>query len=259
MQDALAKELVTLSHALGLESRGLAILGEGNVSALADDGTFWVKASGSSLGALDEGDVSRVRLEAVLGGLEQPTMSEEDVEALLTGSLADPSHKKPSVETFLHALCLTEGGASWVGHTHTVSVNGILCSQQGADPFRRHLFPDAVVVCGRAPAVVPYLDPGFALAKGVQEELRRYKEVYGRAPKLLLMENHGPVALGGSAKEVLNIMLMADKWAKTLLATFSAGGPRYLSEEDTLHIDDRLDEHYRRQELTREPARDPGK
>ncbi len=259
VQDTLLDELVTLAHALGLESRALAILGEGNVSVKVGDDTFLVKASGSSLGALGAGDVSRVRLGAVLAGLERPAMSEEEVETFLRDSLADPGHKKPSVETFLHALCLTEGGALWVGHTHTVSVNGILCSQRGAEPFRKHIFPDAVVVCGRAPAVVPYLDPGFALAKGVQQELRRYKEAYGRAPKLLLMENHGPVALAQSAKEVFNIMLMADKWAKTLLETFSAGGPRYLSAEDTLHIDNRLDEHYRRRELTRELTREPSR
>ena len=249
-RDTLLDELLTLAHALGLESRGLAILGEGNVSVRADDETFFIKASGSSLGTLGKGDVSRVRLERVLGGLER-RMSEEDIEAFLVDALADPSHKKPSVETFLHALCLTEGEALWVGHTHTVSVNAILCSQRGAAPFREHIFPDAVVVCGRAPAVVPYVEPGFALAKLVEEELRRFKDEHGAPPKLLLMENHGPVALGKSAKEVLNIMLMADKWAKTLLGAFSAGGPRYLSSADADRIDTRLDEHYRRRELSR--------
>ena len=249
MRDNLLDELLTLAHALGAESRGLALLGEGNVSVRADDDTFLVKASGSSLGALGEGDVSRVRLERVLGGLNGG-MSEEEIETFLVDSLADPSHKKPSVETFLHALLLTEGGASWVGHTHTVSVNGILCSQRGAEPFLRHIFPDAVVVCGRAPAVAPYVDPGLELARAVRSELRRYKEAYGAPPKLLLMENHGPVALGRTSKEVLNIMLMADKWAKTLLGAFAAGGPRYLSDEDAERIDKRLDEGYRRRELS---------
>ncbi len=249
--DETLSELLELSHALGLESRGLAILGEGNVSARADETTFFIKASGSSLGTLQEKDVSRVDLKRVLAGFQQSAMSEEEIEAFLVDALADPGHKKPSVETFLHALCLTEGEAAWVGHTHTVSVNAVLCSQRGAEPFRKHIFPDAIVVCGRAPAVVPYVDPGFALAKLVQEELRRFKDVCGTPPKLLLMENHGPVALGGSAKEVLNIMLMADKWAKTLLGTFLTGGPRYLSNVDADRIDNRLDEHYRRRELSK--------
>ncbi|CAA9587782.1 MAG: hypothetical protein AVDCRST_MAG86-3910 [uncultured Truepera sp.] len=246
---AQTQELVGLARELGNPARELAILGEGNVSARAEDGTFWVKASGTSLGTLSEADLSCVRLDAVLRLLERDSLSEAEVEAELAAVLTDPAHKKPSVETFLHALCLAHGGARWVGHTHAVAVNQILCSQLGAEPFRRHIFPDAVVVCGRAPAVVPYTDPGFALAKAVRAELKRYGDTYGVPPKLLLMENHGPVALGESAREVLNITLMADKWARTLLGTYALGGPRFLPESEVARIDSRLDEDYRRRRL----------
>lgn len=249
MSETLQQELVTLARGLGDPARDLAILGEGNVSALAAEGTFWVKASGSSLATLAEPDLSCVRLDAVLGLLERESMDEAEVEAALTSALTDPAQKKPSVETFLHALCLSQAGATWVGHTHALAVNRILCSSLGAEPFRRHIFPDAVVVCGRAPAVVPYADPGFALAKAVQRELGRYREAYGTPPKLLLMESHGPVALGGSAREVLNITLMADKWARTLQGTYALGGPRFLPESEVARIDSRLDEDYRRRRL----------
>ena len=249
--ETLRDDLITLSHELGLEARQFALLGEGNTSVRCDDGTFWVKASGGRLGTLDMGGVSRVRLEPVLKLLERDTLSEEEVEAELVAALADPSHKKPSVETFLHALCLSEGGAAWVGHTHTVSVNQVLCSVQGAEPFRRHVFPDAIVVCGLHPAVVPYLDPGFALAKAVRNELQRFTAEHGHPPKLLLLENHGVVTLGQSATEVLNIHLMTDKWAKTLLGTYALGGPRFLPDHEAARIDNRLDEHYRRLELVR--------
>lgn len=247
--ETLRDDLIVLSHELGSEARQFALLGEGNTSVCCGDGTFWVKASGSRLGTLDAGGVSRVRLEPVLKLLERDTVSEEEVEAELVAALVDPSHKKPSVETFLHALCLSEGGAVWVGHTHTVSVNQILCSERGAEPFRRHIFPDAVVVCGLHPAVVPYLDPGFALAKAVRLELHRFASEHGHLPKILLMENHGIVALGQSATEVLNIHLMADKWAKTLLGTYALGGPRFLPDDEAARIDSRLDEHYRRRVL----------
>jgi rhamnose utilization protein RhaD (predicted bifunctional aldolase and dehydrogenase) len=247
---AIRGELIELSHQLGLESRQLAILGEGNTSADCGDGTFWVKASGSSLTMLSETDLSRVRFDAVLELLERETITEQEVETELYNVLTDPDQKKPSVETFLHALCLSEGDAKWVGHTHTVSVNRILCSALGAKPFLGHLFPDAVVVCGRTPAVVPYVDPGFELAKAVQAELRRYRSDHGKAPKLLLMVNHGPVALGQTAKEVVNIMLMADKWAKILWGTYALGGPQFLPEDEVGRIDNRLDEHFRRRQLT---------
>jgi ribulose-5-phosphate 4-epimerase/fuculose-1-phosphate aldolase len=136
-----------------------------------------------------------------------------------------------------------------VGHTHTVSINHFLCSQHGAKPFKRHIAPDVIIVCGRHIASVPYINPGFELAKAVQAELRRFKALHGYPPKLLLMENHGPVALGQNAKEVLNIMLMADKWAKMLTGAYQVGGPKFLAEQAADAIDKRLDEGVRRREL----------
>jgi len=248
--DNLKQDLIKLSRDLGLESRQLAILGEGNTSVDCGNGSFLVKASGSSLSTLEEKDVSRVNFEYVRGLLERESMSEQEIEDELRLSLVDKNDKKPSVETFLHALCLTLGGAKWVGHTHTVSINHFLCSKQGAEPFMRHIFPDVIVVCGRHVASVPYVDPGFGLAKAVKAELERFKSEHGKGPKLLLMENHGPVALGQTAKEVMNIMLMADKWAKTLVHTYALGGPKFLPEEEADRIDNRLDEHYRRKELS---------
>ncbi|MEO5951603.1 MAG: class II aldolase/adducin family protein, partial [Chloroflexia bacterium] len=167
----------------------------------------------------------------------------------LLASLVDSTHSVPSVEIFLHAICLAEGGARWVGHTHTISANTILCSRLGAEPFLNHLFPDGIVVCGVAPATIPYVDPGFMLGLAAREEFIRYRAQYNRQPKLLLMVNHGVVALGQTSTEVLNIMLMVDKWAKILLGTYALGGPNYLTQSDVDRIDNRLDEHYRRGRL----------
>lgn len=242
--------LVKLSHELGREERQLAILGEGNTSARIDEGTFWVKASGSQLGTITEAGFTQVKLDAILALVEREHMSQEEVQAIWPEVMVDPQQKRPSVETFLHALCLAEGGANWVAHTHPISCNAILCSRLGAEPFLRHLFPDGIVVCGRYPAVVPYVDPGFELAKAVRAELRRYQDAHGVSPKLLLMMNHGITALGRTMQEALNITLMADKWARILLGTYALGGPQYMPDEEAARIDNRLDEHYRRRQLT---------
>ena len=247
--DATLQSLIDLSHELGREDRQMAILGEGNTSVDNGDGTFWIKASGSQLATIEAGGFSQVRTSAVLELLSRPQPSDEQVAEGLKAALVDPSQRMPSVEIFMHAVCLTDGGARWVGHAHTVSVNQILCSRLGAEPFRRHLFPDGIVVCGVAPAVIPYVDPGFALGHAVRDELRRYQDAYGRQPKLLLMVNHGVVALGQSSTEVLNIMLMADKWARVLQGTYALGGPSFLADQDVERIDSRLDEHYRRRRL----------
>jgi rhamnose utilization protein RhaD (predicted bifunctional aldolase and dehydrogenase) len=245
----LLQSLIELSHELGREERQLAILGEGNTSASAGDGTFWVKASGSQLGTITEAGFTQVHMDAVLALVERDRMSQEEVQAAWASLMVDPQQRRPSVETFMHALCLSVGGAKWVAHTHPISCNQILCSALGAEPFRGHLFPDGIVVCGRHVAVVPYVDPGFDLAKAVQAELRRYQDEHGASPKLLLMVNHGITALGQSAQEALNITRMADKWARIILGAYALGGPNFLPETEAQRIDSRLDEHYRRRQL----------
>lgn len=247
--DKILTELIDLSHNIGGEERCLAILGEGNTSAINGDGTFWVKASGSHLATIDEKGFSRVSLKVVQSLCQVESMSDDAVAEGLKNALIDPSYRKPSVETFLHGLCYLETGVTWVAHTHPISVNSILCSRLGASPFLNHLFPDGIVVCGLSPAVVPYIDPGFPLALAFRNELRRYMDKNGLPPKVFLMVNHGLVALGSSAREVFNITLMADKWAKVILGTFALGGPNYLSDEEAMRINNRQDEAYRRSQL----------
>jgi rhamnose utilization protein RhaD (predicted bifunctional aldolase and dehydrogenase) len=249
--NAIIEQLITLSHELGVESRQLAILGEGNTSGDNGDGSFWVKASGSQLGNITENGFSQVRTAAVMDLMQRQQMSDEEVRTALQEVLIDLQQRRPSVETFMHALCLEVGGAKWVAHTHPISCNGILCSKLGAEPFLEHIFPDGIVVCGRHVAVVPYVDPGFILAKVVYDELRRFQDVHGVNPKLLFMVNHGITALGQSAQEALNITLMADKWARIILGTYALGGPNFLPTNQADRIENRPDEHYRRRQLSR--------
>jgi rhamnose utilization protein RhaD (predicted bifunctional aldolase and dehydrogenase) len=245
----LVHRLLSLSHQIGQEDRKLAILGEGNTSADLGDGTFLVKSSGSSLSNLDESGVSRVNTAAVLAALDDETLDDHGVKSVLEASRADASLRLPSVETFMHAVCLSEGGAKWVGHCHAEAVMSVLCSTHGAKPFLSHIFPDAIVVCGRHVAVVPYIDPGLALAREVRRALREFRSAYGTSPKVILLENHGPVALGSSDTEVLNILLMLDKWARVLAGTLAVGGPKFLPSAVSDRIDNRPDEHYRRAQI----------
>ena len=240
------KHLIWLSHELGREDRQLAILGEGNVSADLGDGTFYVKASGNQLATIDAGGFTRVEAAPILRALERPGNTDEEVDAILNACRVDKKAGMPSVETFLHAICLKEGGAKWVGHAHPVSVLKILCSQLGAEPFRRHIFPDEIVVCGRHLAVVPYVDPGIRLAVALRDSLRRFMATHHTPPKVILMVNHGPVILGQSERDVLNTMLMLNKWAIILSGIYCVSGPQFLEEKNADRIDRRKDEHYRR-------------
>ena len=240
------KRLIWLSHELGREDRRLAILGEGNVSADLGDGTFHIKASGCQLAAITAAGFTRVKVAPIVEALAHPRKTDDAVREVLEACRVDPKAKLPSVETFLHAICLKEGGARWVGHTHPVSVLQILCSQLGAEPFRRHIFPDAIVVCGRRLAVVPYVDPGIRLALALRKALHRFIAEHGAAPKVILMVNHGPVVLGQTERDVLNTMLMLDKWASILVGNHAVGRPQFLEEKSSDRIENRPDEHYRR-------------
>jgi rhamnose utilization protein RhaD (predicted bifunctional aldolase and dehydrogenase) len=132
------ERLISLSRQIGREDRRLAILGEGNTSVDLGDGTFLVKSSGCSLSDLDESGVSRVDMAKVLAALDDQTLDDSGVRSVLESSRADQSPKLPSVETFMHAVCLSEGGAKWVGHCHAESVMSVLCSEHGAKTSGRH-------------------------------------------------------------------------------------------------------------------------
>src|SRR5438046_2954780 len=98
------------------------------------------------------------------------------------------------------------------------------------------LFPDHVVVCGPFPLFIKYTDPGLPLAREMRRRLSEFIDSYGEPPKEILMENHGLIVLGSSCAEVERITAMSVKAARILLGTFAAGGPKYLSEADVLHL-----------------------
>ena len=107
----------------------------------------------------------------------------------------------------LHAVCLERGGAEVVGHTHPVPVLALLCSPHAEALATHMLFPDQIVVLGRRPLFVPYVDPGLALARRVRDAL----EAHGEPPKVIYLGNHGLFALGRTPEHVLQITAMAVK------------------------------------------------
>jgi rhamnose utilization protein RhaD (predicted bifunctional aldolase and dehydrogenase) len=224
-------------------------LGEGNTSARIDDETFWVKASGAQLGTIDADGFVRVRFDRVLSMLEEGNLTDDQVKTGLEAARVDPdASARPSVETVLHALILTLKGIHFVGHTHPTAVNAILCSQKAEAAIAGRLFPDEIVYCGPAPVYVPYTDPGVPLAQEVRDRIGHHIDDYNEIPKVILMQNHGLFALGGTASEVENITAMFVKTARIILAAYALGGPHFMSSQAVARIHTRPDEEYRRQE-----------
>jgi len=241
--------LVALSRELGAEHRGLAILGEGNVSAKLNDDTFLVKASGSSLGTLTDADVTECRSAPLLKMLDRNDLDDKEVDDELLASRMNDSAKKPSVEALFHAYLLSLPEINFVGPTHAIHINQILCSPRAADFATMKLFPDDIVCCGPASVFVPYTDPGMRLSQVIRKETTHYVAEMGFAPRVILLENHGIITLGRSPEAVKAAMFMAEKAAKIFVGAAALGGPRFLSQENIGRILGRPDEHYRRRML----------
>ena len=258
MQDDVLTQLVAMSNNLGNPTLDYVILGEGNVSARADADTFWMKASGTELRTIDRTGFVRVSFERFLAMLNVPDLSDEQIKQRLSEAKVDPSTGsrpasddgvRPSVETVLHAVCLNLEGVNFVGHTHPTAINAITCSIAFETAVSGRLFPDEIVICGPALVVVPYTDPGVPLARKVRDLINQYIDEHHEGPKVILMQNHGLIALGHTAQQVENITAMAVKAARVLLGTYVLGGPHFLTAGNVDRIHTRPDELYRRKLL----------
>ena len=153
------------------------------------------------------------------------------------------------METVFHAALLQLPGVTAVGHTHALAVNALSCSTAWPSCCTGRLFPDEAVVCGPATVTVPYMDPGVELAKAIRVAAADYVSEYGAAPKMIVMQNHGLIAIGSTPDEVDRVTAMADKAARIRLGALSVGGINELGAGTTAQLLDRPDERYRQQQL----------
>jgi len=249
MPNPITQDLLNLSHELGREDRGLAMLGEGNTSTRLTDDTFLVKASGTCLGTLKEEDVVECRLSALLPMLEKENLTDQQVDDALLAARVDPKAKKPSVEAVFHAWLLSLPGIKFVGHTHATTVNQILCSPRAQEFAVNRMFPDEIVCCSVASVFVPYTDPGLKLAQTIRNQTEAFVKKHQRQPRVILMKNHGIITLGATWQAVLSAMLMAEKAAKIFVGAAVMGGPVFFTEENIARIAGRPDEAYRQRAL----------
>jgi rhamnose utilization protein RhaD (predicted bifunctional aldolase and dehydrogenase) len=241
--------LLSLSHELGREERRLAILGEGNTSTRTSSSTFLVKASGSSLGTLAADQLTECRFDGLLALLDQRKVTDTAIDQALLDARVNSSARKPSVEAMFHAWLLTLPGVNFVGHTHPIAVNSLLCSSQARMFAQRRVFPDEVVCCGPESVLVPYCDPGLKLAQAIRQQVERYRRRAKILPRVILLQNHGLITLGATPNAVLAATLMTVKSAEITLGAVAAGGVRRLSSHDVDRIAGRTDEHYRQKAL----------
>jgi rhamnose utilization protein RhaD (predicted bifunctional aldolase and dehydrogenase) len=241
-------ELVQLAHALADPDRDMAILAEGNVSARADEETFWIKGSGQQMRTIEAGGFSRVRLGAVWAAIHNRYDGDDAIrKALNAACIEGPA---PSTETFMHAALLGMPEVTVVGHVHPTPLLSLLCLRDAKEWASKRLFPDEIVCCGPAACFIPYVAPGLELARSIQREIEFFRDRLGVDPKTFWLENHGLVAVGSTAREVESACLMSVKAARALLGALQTGQEiEWLTDEEVAHIFNWPDEHARQKAL----------
>ena len=238
--------ITEMTRTLGQPALNYVIVGEGNTSYRIDEDTFWVKASGRGMHGIDDTGFVAMRLFPILTLLDSD-LSGNALESAIREAKVDPSVQvKPSVEVTFHAALLAECGVRCIAHTHPVNINQIMCSTRAEQFALNRSFPDEVVLCGPRSAFVPYVDPGLPLARALRDSVRGYINEFNEPPKVILMANHGLIALGQTPTDALNITAMCVKAAAIFAGACAVGDPVFMTPEDIAHIYRRPDEIYRR-------------
>lgn len=236
-------DLIWLARELGSVQRGLVILNEGNVSARLDDKRFLVKSSGACMGELTKADVTECITSEMVRVLEMPMLDTGALERMIRDAQVDRNSRGASQESPFHAWLLNLPGVNFVAHCHPEAILQIACSQ-AAERFAEHrMFPDEVDFLGAQTVYVPYADSGTPLAREIRSKVQlAQRRAQSRTPKLILLQNHGVIALGSTARATLGTMLMAEKAARVFIGASRIGGPLFLPPQYVARLEGRSEE-----------------
>src|SRR5712691_13294429 len=148
-----------------------------------------VKGSGRDMAQIEPSGLPALRLDGLRKLRAFEALPDEELVRIQRANLLDPMAPNPSVETLLHAFIPHK----FVDHTHATAVLSLVDQ------------PDGPALCeevydGRL-GLVPYLMPGFALAKKSGEVFDAASAVDG-----LILIKHGIFTFGASAREAYERM-----------------------------------------------------
>jgi rhamnose utilization protein RhaD (predicted bifunctional aldolase and dehydrogenase)/NAD(P)-dependent dehydrogenase (short-subunit alcohol dehydrogenase family) len=187
------------SRLLG-QDRTLVLHGGGNTSVKVrrpnifgdQEDILLVKGSGCDLQSITPAGFAPCRLAHLLRLSRLDSLSDLQMVAQLQASLADPAAPMPSVEAILHALL----PAAFVDHTHADALLALMNSPGGQDRV--------VEIYGDSVVVIPYVMPGFKLARLCAELFPR---LAGPGTVGMVLMNHGLFTFGQTAKSSYDRMI----------------------------------------------------
>ena len=149
-----------------------------------------VKGSGWDMGDIEPAGLPAVRLRPILELRNLAHLSDEEMVNVQRCNLLDSTSPNPSVETLLHAFLPQK----FIDHTHSIAILAV--SDQ----------PDGEAICedifGRRMGYVPYIMPGFQLAKKAAEVFEADRNVEG-----LILHKHGIFTFGDTARSSYERMI----------------------------------------------------
>jgi len=190
---------VYTSRLLGRDP-GLVLHGGGNTSVKSEvtdlfgrrEPVLYVKGSGWDLATIEAPGFAPVRLALLQQMAELPSLSDEDMVRAQRAAMTDPGAPTPSVEAILHAII----PFTFVDHTHADAVVTVTNTPGGEARIRR-IYGDRVLI-------VPYVMPGFVLARKVYEMSRGAD--WSRLEGIILL-NHGVFTYGEDARSSYERMI----------------------------------------------------
>ncbi|MFZ4594111.1 MAG: bifunctional aldolase/short-chain dehydrogenase [Verrucomicrobiaceae bacterium] len=191
--DPLGQRVYT-SRLLGRNTE-LVLHGGGNTSVKSTEKDFFgddvelchVKGSGWDLATIEREGFSPVRMSALLKMAELPTMSDSDMVLQQRAAMTNPNAPAASIEAILHAII----PFMFVDHSHANAISALTCSKDGEARVKE--------VFGQRVIIVPYVMPGFILAKTVYE-LINGRDLRAEGIDGLVLLKHGLFTFADDAK-----------------------------------------------------------
>jgi rhamnose utilization protein RhaD (predicted bifunctional aldolase and dehydrogenase)/NAD(P)-dependent dehydrogenase (short-subunit alcohol dehydrogenase family) len=202
-------QCVHASRLLGADP-SLVLHGGGNTSVKAkvrdvtgvEVDVLHVKGSGWDLATIREPGFAPLRLDRLRALLDLDALSDPQMMNELRCASLDASAPDPSVESLLHALIPDQ----FVLHTHADAVLTVTNVADGEARIRE--------IYGEGVLVVPYVMPGFDLAKRCRDLLAAWQ---GPMPTAIILLRHGVFTYGATAREAYERMIdVVDRAARYL-------------------------------------------
>lgn len=207
--DPLALRVYT-SRLLG-QNPNLVLHGGGNTSVKMNvtnlfgesEEVLYVKGSGWDLATIERQGFAPVKLDPLKRMAELKHLSDTEMVKSQRAAMTDPSAPNPSVEAILHAIIPFQ----FVDHTHADSVVAVSNTKNGEARIKE--------IYGRDVLIVPYVMPGFILARKVFEMTR---EIDWQRLKGMVLLHHGIFTFADDAKasytQMIRLVTKAEDYLK---------------------------------------------